>query len=51
MGGLRTRDERAGTGQVWGKNQRVRSWKEKKGEFKTYEVRGNWQQMLRQLRR
>lgn len=33
------------------KRQGVCSWKEKRGEFRSYGVGGNWQQRLRQLRR
>lgn len=57
MGGLRAGDRGAGSRDKSRaesraiKRQGVWSWKEKRGEFRSYGVRGNWQQRLRQLRR
>ncbi len=55
MGGRRVGGEgsgdRSGAKSRAIKRQEIRSWKERRGEFRSCGVRGNWQQRLRQLRR
>lgn len=51
MGRLRAGGEQSGAKSRAIKRQGVGSREEKRGEFRSYGVRGNWQQRLRQLRR